>query len=45
MENTVVETNAAIATGNIVPLLIAEGVLLFLVLVAFPIYAICKASV
>ena len=44
MENAAVAGTAAIQTGNYVPLMVAEGILLLLVLIALPIYAIWKAK-
>ncbi|MDE0147892.1 MAG: hypothetical protein OXM58_05935 [Rhodospirillaceae bacterium] len=44
MEKTDTASSTAIEMGSILPLLIAEGVLLLLVLIALPIYAIWKAK-
>lgn len=44
MENADVTGVSTMETGNIVPLLIAEGILLFLVLIALPMYSIWKAK-
>lgn len=44
MENTVITNIGEIQTGNYWPLIISEGILLFLVLVVLPTYAIWKAK-
>lgn len=44
MENAAVAGTASIQTGNYLPLIVAEGILLLLVLVALPTYAIWKAK-
>ena len=44
MEEAATAGSTTLELGNILPLLIAEGVLLLLVLIALPIYAIWKAK-
>ena len=44
MENESTAGTSAIEMANILPLLIAEGTLLLLVLIALPIYAVWKAK-
>ena len=44
MENKTTEISSAVVSADILPLLIAESVLLLIVLVALPIYAACKSK-
>ena len=39
MEKSVIENVSSIAQGNIWPLVLAEGILLFITLVVLPLYA------
>ena len=44
MEKSVIENVSSIAQGNIWPLVLAEGILLFITLVVLPLYAAWKAQ-